>query len=210
MSQTKLTRSQIKRLAIIDAAKSAFKEFGVQGTSMDKLAQIAQVSKRTVYNHFESKEVLVMTLLKELWHSALVQVDKKYEKDQPLRSQLEAILLAEIKTIGSPEYIDLNRVAFGHLLFHPEKLKQEAEQINQIESTLTQWLRSANEDGRLVIEDISFAHSQIHHLIKGGCFWMQLMQIQPLLDEKQQIELAEQTSAIFLNFYSRNKNEIHE
>lgn len=114
MSQTKLTRSQIKRLAIIDAAKSAFKEFGVQGTSMDKLAQIAQVSKHTVYNHFESKEVLVMTLLKELWHSALVQVDRKYEKDQPLGSQLEAILLAEIKTIRSPEYIDLNRVAFGH------------------------------------------------------------------------------------------------
>ncbi len=39
------TRSDIKREAIIQAATQAFQEFGVNGTSMDKLAELANVSK---------------------------------------------------------------------------------------------------------------------------------------------------------------------
>jgi len=38
------TRSDIKREAIIQAATQAFQEFGVNGTSMDKLAELANVS----------------------------------------------------------------------------------------------------------------------------------------------------------------------
>ena len=37
------TRSDIKREAIIQAATQAFQEFGVNGTSMDKLAELANV-----------------------------------------------------------------------------------------------------------------------------------------------------------------------
>ncbi|MFA0698755.1 TetR/AcrR family transcriptional regulator, partial [Vibrio sp. 10N.222.49.C9] len=48
----KKTRSELKREAILTAAKQSFLEFGVKNTSMDKLASLANVSKRTVYNHF--------------------------------------------------------------------------------------------------------------------------------------------------------------
>ena len=57
------TRSDAKREAIIQAATQAFQEYGVNGTSMDKLAELANVSKRTVYNHFATKEDLVMHLV---------------------------------------------------------------------------------------------------------------------------------------------------
>ena len=56
MTSATRTRSDVKRDAIIQAAKQAFQEFGVNGTSMDKLAELANVSKRTVYNHFSAKE----------------------------------------------------------------------------------------------------------------------------------------------------------
>ncbi|EPF7654109.1 TetR/AcrR family transcriptional regulator, partial [Vibrio vulnificus] len=69
MIEKKKTRSEEKREAILTAAKQAFLEFGVQNTSMDKLAALAGVSKRTVYNHFSSKEALVMELLSVLWKS---------------------------------------------------------------------------------------------------------------------------------------------
>ncbi len=67
MSETNPTRSELKRQAILQAARDAFQEHGVHNTSMDELAALAQVSKRTVYNHFASKEVLIMTLMAELW-----------------------------------------------------------------------------------------------------------------------------------------------
>ncbi len=49
MKEKGKTRSELKHEAILDAAKRAFLAFGVQGTSMDKLAEMADVSKRTVW-----------------------------------------------------------------------------------------------------------------------------------------------------------------
>ncbi|WP_083880077.1 TetR/AcrR family transcriptional regulator [Aliiglaciecola lipolytica] len=56
MKDVKKTRSELKHEAILRGAVKAFKEFGVNDTSIYKIAEVAQVSKRTVYNHFASKE----------------------------------------------------------------------------------------------------------------------------------------------------------
>ena len=50
--------SEIKRKQIIEAAAEEFRSAGFNGTSMDKVAARANVSKRTVYNHFPSKDAL--------------------------------------------------------------------------------------------------------------------------------------------------------
>ena len=47
-----------KRLAILQAAAVQFRAHGFEASSMDKIAAIAGVSKRTVYNYFPSKDEL--------------------------------------------------------------------------------------------------------------------------------------------------------
>src|SRR5579864_8533515 len=49
--------------AIREAAAKLFLEKGYQGTSMDDVAAAAQVSKQTIYTHFESKETLFADLV---------------------------------------------------------------------------------------------------------------------------------------------------
>ena len=92
MIQKAKTRSERKHEAILSAAKRAFLEFGVQGTSMDRLAEMAEVSKRTVYNHFATKEDLVLHLLRDLWDRSMVQVEVEYQADAPLAAQRPANL----------------------------------------------------------------------------------------------------------------------
>jgi TetR/AcrR family transcriptional regulator of autoinduction and epiphytic fitness len=46
--------SDDKRGQILDAAVAEFQERGFAGASMDRIAERANVSKRTVYNHFDS------------------------------------------------------------------------------------------------------------------------------------------------------------
>ena len=58
--------SEQKRLQILDAAEELFHSFGVEHTSMDQLALQAQVSKRTVYNHFATKEQLFQAILQRM------------------------------------------------------------------------------------------------------------------------------------------------
>ncbi|OIQ25860.1 TetR/AcrR family transcriptional regulator [uncultured Vibrio sp.] len=203
MIEPKKTRSELKREAILSAATEAFKSDGVKATSMDKLAKLAQVSKRTVYNHFETKEVLVMELVSELWKAALVDIDVEYRSDLPLQEQLSSLLIKELTLLSSPEYIDLSRVAFGYFFYDSETLQREMVKFSSQETALHRWLKSAIEDHRLKAMDVDFANGQLHSLIKGSGFWPQLLQMKPTLSEDEMRVIAEQSSAMFISHYER-------
>ncbi|WP_137167541.1 TetR/AcrR family transcriptional regulator [Salinimonas lutimaris] len=203
MSSDNRTRSDIKRDAIISAAKAAFHKYGVAGTSMDKLAEMACVSKRTVYNHFASKEVIVMHLIRSLWHKSLVSIPVPYDCASSLEEQLSRLLRAEIELITGEEYLELARVAFGHLFYEPERLRGEIEQLTAQETVLHRWLHAANDDGCLLVCDIEYAVKELSSLIKGHCFWPQLMKIEaPLTDERKDC-IAKRTARLFLSHYAR-------
>lgn len=204
MASKPLTRSEQKKRDIIEAAKVVFKRDGVQATSMDKLAEAANVSKRTVYNHFDTKEALVMYLVKELWEKALSGIQITYISDTPLAKQLTDILSEEVALMSDPEYVDLTRVAVGHFFYKPEVLQQEAENMSKQETTLFKWLKAATEDGKLNISDIDFANHQLHSLIKGSCFWPQMMCLSQPLTTAEQKALVSECVEMFLSRYVKS------
>ena len=65
-----------KREAIIQAAIAEFRTNGFEVTSMDKIAATAGVSKRTVYNHFPSKDELFAAILRQLWERSTALGDR--------------------------------------------------------------------------------------------------------------------------------------
>ena len=201
MTEKKPTRSELKREAILQAAKRAFQERGVHNTSMDELAAQAEVSKRTVYNHFNSKEALIVALMEELWQQASQCADGVYQAGIPLHTQLKGLIEAEVAMICSREYIELNRVAFDHFFHQPEALREQMDKFSALETGITRWLKAAQADGRLQDLDIEIGSKQIHSLIKGSCFWPQLMQVSPLLNQRERRALAERTAAMFLSRY---------
>ncbi|ANG62762.1 TetR family transcriptional regulator [Marinobacterium aestuarii] len=172
---------------------------------MDMLARMAQVSKRTVYNHFGSTEALIMHLISEMWRQATLPIGLSYDTHRPLSEQLCAVIEAEIAMIGATESIELNRVVFGHFFYQPDLLQREVQKFSAHETAAKRWIRAAHADKRLKDLDIEVASAQIHSLIKGSCFWPQLMQITPLLDAEQRHDLAERTAAIFLSHYAESQ-----
>lgn len=54
-----------KRGVILEAANKVFLEVGFGAASMDSIANAAQVSKQTVYNHFGSKEDLFAAMVRD-------------------------------------------------------------------------------------------------------------------------------------------------
>lgn len=196
-----MTRSELKHQAILDAAKEAFQEHGVQGTSMDMLAAKAEVSKRTVYNHFSSKEELVIELTSKLWQQAMQQIDIAYDANTDLRSQLLALVEAEIEVFTKQEYLDLFRVAFGHYFYQPEDLQREMAKYSIQETALARWLQAAQKDGKLKAFDIEFGTNQLHSLLKGSCFWPLLLKLIPAPTAEEKKYLAEETVGMFLCRY---------
>ena len=190
-----------KREAIVQAAIAEFRDNGFEVTSMDRIAARAEVSKRTVYNHFPSKEELFSEMLHRLWSTAAAQADTTYKPDVPLRDQLRELLDAKMKTLGDTNFIDLARVAIGATIHSPERAQTWVSRLNQREETFTVWVRGAQQDGRLKAVEPVFAASQIHALLKAFAFWPQVTLNEPLLPPDKQREVVESALDLFLCWY---------
>ncbi|MFM2482319.1 TetR/AcrR family transcriptional regulator [Celerinatantimonas sp. YJH-8] len=198
------TRSEQKRKAILHAALSAFREDGAQQTSMDKIAELANVSKRTIYNHFPSKEALIASLLAELWQNIAHLVVPEQLASLDWNEQLEQLLYSEIELLSSPEYIDLARVVMGHYLFRPQDLAEISQQKLAQQTQLSIWLEEQVNQQTLMITNVEEATAQLHSLVKGQCFWPQILGFKPMLTACQKNTLAQKTAAFFLNNYRRH------
>ena len=193
------TRSEQKRIAILNAAKQSFLELGVKQTSMDKIANEAQVSKRTVYNHFESKEALVIALFTHFWQQDPENSLLDDIAHLPLKQQLIQILLSEIEIFRHSEYLTLTRIAFGHFLHRPEELQKHFMSKHLQQTPLQLWLDKYNENKALNFDDIEHTYQQIHGLVKTHCFWLQVLGLQKPVTEEQALFVAESTANLFLN-----------
>jgi len=190
-----------KRESIVQAAIAEFRDNGFEVTSMDRIAARAEVSKRTVYNHFPSKEELFAEMLQRLWAKATAQSDDIYRPGVPLREQLRDLLNTKMKTLGDSNFIDLARVAIGATIHSPERAQAWVSRLNQREETFTLWVRGAQQDGRLKDVEPGFAASQIHALLKAFAFWPQVTLNEPLLSAEKQQSVVESALDLFLCWY---------
>jgi TetR/AcrR family transcriptional regulator of autoinduction and epiphytic fitness len=192
-----------KREAIILAAIAEFRANGFEVTSMDKIAATAGVSKRTVYNHFPSKEELFAEILNQLWTRISEELTVTYSADQPLREQLRQMLLAKLQMMADDNFLGLARVAIAATIHSPERAQDMVARMGEREEGLTVWIRAAQADGRLKVVDPEFAAHQMQGLLKAFGFWPQISMGRPPLDAATQNRVAESALDMFLACYER-------
>jgi TetR/AcrR family transcriptional regulator of autoinduction and epiphytic fitness len=190
-----------KREAIIQAAIAEFRANGFEVTSMDKIAATAGVSKRTVYNHFPSKEELFAEILNQLWARISAEMREPYCADKALREQLRQMLLAKLQMMADDNFLGLARVAIAATIHSPERAQNMVARMGEREEGLTVWIRAAVADGRLKPVDPEFAAHQVQGLLKSFGFWPQISMGQPPLDAEMQNTVVESALDMFLGCY---------
>lgn len=113
-SQSSLVATNPKREQILQGAMQVFLQQGYAGTSMDRVAEVAGVSKNTIYNHFHDKEGLFTALIEHITSDRFQIVFGKV----PLEGEPEIVLrkIAEklLATIlPDQEYISFLRLLIG-------------------------------------------------------------------------------------------------
>ena len=192
-----------KRDAIVQAAIGEFCEHGFNGTSMDRVAAAAEVSKRTVYNHFPSKEELFEAILMLMWERSQSLDEQPYDAQQPLREQLLALLGRKMVLLNDASFIDLSRVAMADMMHTPERARAIATKLSAKEEGLPRWLRAAQQDARLrPTMDVPYAAQQLQGMVKAFAFWPQLAMGQPPLSPPQQAQVLGDAVDMFLGFYA--------
>ncbi len=202
MSRAPQRLTDRKRDAIVRAAVEEFRASGYEATSMDRIAEVAGVSKRTVYNHFPSKEALFSMILEELWERSVASDALPYRADLPLQAQLMQLLGQKLELLSDANFIDLARVAMAEIIHSPERAQAIVCRMGEKESGESAWIRAAIADGRLRKVDPEFAGHQLHGLVKSFAFWPQVTMGQAPLNEQERARVAESAVAMFLGYYA--------
>jgi len=200
----KQTLTQRKHQEIIDAALKEFKERGYTGTSMDRISERAGASKRTVYNHFPSKEQLFKDIVNEMYQRTITDTEYVYYPDRPLKEQMYEILEAEAENLLSEELVELSRVTFSEYIRSPELAGQVFSDIQRTGSGIVSWLQEAEADGRLQMPSLPIAVRQLVAMIKSYFFWPRLFGDSRKISKKDRQEFIESTVSMFLKYYSKN------
>jgi len=194
--------TEIKREDIIQAAIDEFKENGFKATSMDRIAATAQVSKRTVYNHFESKEVLFQAITQQLCDNFSQVSDHPYDPETPLSAQLEMIAKQEMDYLISPDFLSTMKMITAESLSSPELIRSNLDDFQESGIGVVKWITQADKDGKLITTDPVMAGKQFLALIEAFALWPQLYGYKGMPSKKEQQEVIDSAVEMFLNNYA--------
>jgi len=112
-------RSEGKKTAILDAAETLFTTEGYERTTVDAVAALAQVSKRTLYNHFSDKEIIFLRVLSRVNEALLrtihAAIEEELTADGDLREALTAFAHRIVdRAFGSADYLTFRRLISQH------------------------------------------------------------------------------------------------
>ena len=201
-SAEKILARPAKCQAILEGAVKAFEQQGYDGASMDLVSKLAGVSKRTVYNYFESKEALLWAVLEDLMsgYKRLKQIE--YVPEHSLESQIEHFIDAELYFVTDPSRVALARILIS-IFARNSDLRDKARKGCELENgDFVAWLKAASQDGRLVIEDFDIAAKVFYGLIEGLFNFPALFR--PLKSKEDLRPLIDEAICVYLARYAKS------
>ncbi|MEO3750339.1 TetR family transcriptional regulator [Streptomyces sp. B6B3] len=92
------------RQALIDTALELFTERGFEELTLDELCAAVEVSKRTFFRYFTSKEDVVTTPHRDLWTAFLEELEARAPDGSPLLDMLRDVLLAALERMPAADW----------------------------------------------------------------------------------------------------------
>ena len=199
--KTKRRRNSPKRAAVVEAATEEFLTYGFSGTSMDRIAEAANVSKRTVYDHFPSKEDLFQAISNEILKRIGEMPSQEYDKEKPVEEQLLEIGNNFADRITDESFIKLSRVVIGRFIQTSDTAHKTAMAHAQLRQNMIAFFKAGKRDGKLNISNPEQAATQFAGLIKEIAFWPAITAGQAPISSRERKEVVKSAVEIFLAHY---------
>ena len=164
------SRRQAKRQAILDAARQVFLRDGYEVASVDAIAELAGVSKQTIYNHGSDKDSLFIQVINDMTEHCATTSVAAIEAVPTNQDRLEDELF-EIAVALNERVLDPDGMAFRPLIIseahrNPERGRAWAlEGQSPVINGLAGRLQALADAGRLDIDDAEIAAEQFYALV---------------------------------------------
>jgi TetR/AcrR family transcriptional regulator, mexJK operon transcriptional repressor len=119
----RVQRTADKRGGVLEAAAKVFLSGGYLGASMDEIADLAGVSKQTVYTYFSNKEALFAAMASALSNEASDRVQNsvaEFGEDDDLEGYLVGYAVRQLEVVLTPRILQLRRLVIGEVGRFPE------------------------------------------------------------------------------------------
>ncbi|WP_113699924.1 TetR/AcrR family transcriptional regulator [Nonomuraea lactucae] len=163
-----------KRTAIIEAATGLFLHSGYDGTSLAKIAEVADVSKATLFKQFPTKAALFDAIVTDYWKVE----DERDLTPEPgdLRAGLRAIGSRYAALLTRPGMVALFRIVIAEAPRFPElgetqfKLGKEP-----FFDAVRRYLEAEGKAGTVRLDDPELAATQFLGMIANYVFWPRML-----------------------------------
>ncbi|NKZ01120.1 TetR/AcrR family transcriptional regulator [Nocardiopsis alborubida] len=99
------------RRTLVDTALERFTRAGYDQVTLDEVCAAAEVSKRTFFRYFASKEELAMAPLQDLWEAFLRVLEEKGPDGRPLVELARDALLEAAERVADQEWTRVARLS---------------------------------------------------------------------------------------------------
>ena len=159
---------------MVDAARTLFLRNGYAGTTMEEIAALAGIARRTVFNHYTEKDALFIQIVgdviayAEIFARALREEFTVAIPPVNLRAWLDDLARRLALAIMRPEVIALRRLLIGEARSFPELAAEYfARAPTQVIDTLALGFDQLGQAGLLRVPDARRAAAQFAYLVVG-------------------------------------------
>ena len=193
----------VKNKKIAQIIQSATQEFLVKGldaASMHNIAELAQVSKRTLYKYFPTKDDLYSALIDELL-DRVYENEQEYCQELTIQDQLEQLVSNKIELFSSESFLNMSKIILGEMLKSRKPSDEQLERMYKTEALFVNWVNEAKADNKITSElDSEIIANQFHSILKGQTFYPVIFYFTDMKTIDKQ-EVLDTTVAFFINSF---------
>jgi TetR/AcrR family transcriptional repressor of mexJK operon len=198
-----------KRDAILAAATARFLEHGFAGTSMEAVAELAGVSKITVYAHFADKQNLFQSMIRDRCEA--YNRPERFEGylDLPPREALVEMGRNFLALLLDPEVLALYRVIGAEATQRPEVAELfHAAGPERARELFSDFFRRAAARGHFTREDPGRITDDFMSLLKGRLHFRAQLNLGPRPRRAEIDAHVEHVVALLLRAYGQGKGSL--
>jgi TetR/AcrR family transcriptional repressor of mexJK operon len=190
-----------KRKAILTAATDLFAARGYGAVSMDAIARAADVSKATLYAHFDSKDRLFATIVRDACDENFMPGEALPDAETDIRAALTAIGDRVLRFFLAERTMAIYRLVIAESVRFPElgqAFYQNGPEAGR--AKLAPWLASSP---RLLVPDPGLASDQFFGLLRTGLYMRATLALTPTPEDAEIAAAVDAAVSAFLRAYGR-------
>ena len=141
-SERQIEEREARKQRILKGALEVFKSNGLEGATMDQIAQQSGFGKATLYYYFTSKDEVFIAIMEDGWKKLWVGIESRIVEQMSPRKKFIGII-RKMATI-----VKNNKILYGFLFTAPNHIQDESKQSwKTYQERLYSILKSIIEEG---------------------------------------------------------------